>query len=704
MGVLPWPKPELFIRVFDYWCSRAPPTRDLTDGQQNHHHHKSTQHNNNNNKGRGGGDDSTAGFMNATPSGSLEEALAQCVEAQLRRACSQDCDSEQRELILQMLFRNLSAAVDVCIREYLDPALVHNPPSAYAAPGSGRTSPFGAAEGVGSGNQNHHHYSTAGPLRYYMVLDYFYYTHPMAADQLQDSVCTVLYSTAHFPSVYALLFHNWLFACTPVPSSASTSSSCSNSGMVTPVSCCSPTPPFQPPDVLCGPGGDEDKNSASSNSSGSREHQHLQPNITLKRFNVWIKGANRLFWFDTMKYAQYYRGLYIFCKKLLVVRNSVAIHDESLFDEHVVVPVEHVRNNPGGGEPDGSIDMPKQIYGSNYGQAPKYPSALVFPTMYGDLRSLVAAYYLYYLPYNSLSSAHLETYLKRLCWGIAKFDKTGHTVEEPGVPPTSNEISSSSKKDQRRRGSIGGTRKKKGQKNTAKDKRKEESQGGFSSLFSMGISNSTSLLFSDDEDIFEEEKFNLIEVEEENEAGNVHKSNSIAEKSKGHSGRKRSSSGRGSKAWLFPDNGEEGVIGRENRNATKGKGGKKRRSSVQKTSTTEIGNVDDAQLSENIGGEPLVLKQIPATAVSSPKQAALSALLKTGSYCVDESSFEYLTLYDYFVEDSVRQLRKMHYELENHVSVLLYLKNFRIFNAGMFLFTNSIPEQTEQLRRMLDGS
>ncbi len=133
------------------------------------------------------------------------------------------------------------------------------------------------------------------PCHYFFeLISRYYLRNGQKASEVHALAFHHLITNHHFPSIYALLFHRWLFAVPPPP------------------------PPLPSKSQS-----DDVKNSSTSFSMSSPAQPTFSMRLTLSRCNIFLKGTNRLFWSDVENYTFKYKSLFTFLKQSVLLNRDL---------------------------------------------------------------------------------------------------------------------------------------------------------------------------------------------------------------------------------------------------------------------------------------------------------------------------------------------------------------------------------------------
>jgi len=171
-----------------------------------------------------------------------EKNLVDAVEKSLERAQRQNVSVIKQQEILSELFHDISQPIDTKFRKLLD---------------------FNPSENEMDDEDEEMNRKSC--IYFYELISRYYYKHPEQASNIHSLTFRNLITNHHFPSIYALLFHRWLF------------------------------------------------------SGSSPETSHL----TLSRCNIFLKGTNRLFWNDVENYTFKYKPLFSYLKVTVLLKKDL---------------------------------------------------------------------------------------------------------------------------------------------------------------------------------------------------------------------------------------------------------------------------------------------------------------------------------------------------------------------------------------------
>jgi hypothetical protein len=249
-----------------------------------------------------------------------EKKLVEVIEKCFAQA--QKVDKVQRKEILTSLLSDLSQQIDAELKQSL--LWYYEQPAGSALIRQTEAAPIQVTtETVANESSNKTSF-----LYYYELLADFFHRNPESATKILDASSQHLITNAHFPSIFALLFHRWLF------------SSC---------------------------------------------------HLTLSRYNLFLKGVNRLFMSNLSAKQVCYRRVYKYLKyDVLLNKNADKIFQHALQHSKMTTPIHSPPSSPQPVSDDVEWITSKKL----------------------DLISLIAKYFFHY----ELQSGkkHIDTYLQLL--------------------------------------------------------------------------------------------------------------------------------------------------------------------------------------------------------------------------------------------------------------------------------------------------
>lgn len=178
-----------------------------------------------------------------------ERNLVRAIEKSLTQAQKPNISVIKQQEILAQLHQDISQPIDVKFKKLL---------SQYGHSGA----KIGEIE---------EKFDRENPCNYfYELISRYYLRNESKANEVHSLAFHHLITNHHFPSIYALLFHRWLFA---MPSDG--------------------------------------------------EQGHQMRRLTLSRCNIFLKGTNRLFWSDVENYTFRYKSLFSFLKQSVLLNRDL---------------------------------------------------------------------------------------------------------------------------------------------------------------------------------------------------------------------------------------------------------------------------------------------------------------------------------------------------------------------------------------------